>query len=99
MNKSNKEKLRSQILDESIFGPMVDKTFYDADLDKNGFIDKTELTILIKGIYVSLGMKPPTKEEIKNELKRLDINVDGKISKNEFRTLVKELALFGVDQM
>ena len=99
MNKSNKEKLRCQILDESVFGPMVDKTFYDADLDKSGFIDKTELTVLIKGIHVSLGMKPPTKEEIMFELKRLDINVDGKISKSEFRTLVKELALFGVDQL
>lgn len=99
MNSAQKEQIRRQILDESVFGPMVDKTFYDADLDKSGFIEKAELKILLKGIHATLGLSAPTTAEINAELKRLDLNTDGKISKEEFRTLVKDLAMFSVDQM
>jgi Ca2+-binding EF-hand superfamily protein len=99
MNSAQKEQIRRQILDESVFGPMVDKTFYDADLDKSGFIEKAELKILLKGIHATLGLSAPTQSEINSELKRLDLNTDGKISKEEFRTLVKDLAMFSVDQM
>lgn len=99
MNSAQKEQIRRQILDESVFGPMVDKTFYDADLDKSGFIEKAELKILLKGIHATLGLSTPTQSEINSELKRLDLNTDGKISKEEFRTLVKDLAMFSVDQM
>ena len=38
-----KKKLREKIMDERIFGSIVDKAFSDADLNKNGFIDKKEL--------------------------------------------------------
>jgi Ca2+-binding EF-hand superfamily protein len=99
MNSAQKEQIRRQILDESVFGPMVDKTFYDADLDKSGFIEKAELKILLKGIHATLGLSAPTQSEINSELKRLDLNTDGNISKEEFRTLVKDLAMFSVDQM
>ena len=99
MNDAQKEKIRRQILDESVFGPMVDKTFYDADLDKSGFIEKAELAILLKGIHATLGLSTPTQAEINSELKRLDLNTDGQISKSEFRTLVRDLAMFSVDQM
>ena len=99
MNSAQKEQIRRQILDESVFGPMVDRTFYDADLDKSGFIEKAELKILLKGIHATLGLSTPTQAEINAELKRLDLNTDGKISKEEFRTLVRDLAMFSVDQM
>lgn len=99
MNSEQKEKIRKHILDESVFGPMVDKTFADADLDKSGFVERAELAILLKSIHATINIPPPTEEEINKELKRLDLNKDGKISKQEFRTLVKDLAMFTVDQL
>ena len=99
MNNAQKEKVKQQIMQESVFGPMVDKTFADADLDKSGFVERAELAILLKSIHATLNIPAPTEEEINNELKRLDLNKDGKISKEEFRTLVKDLAMFTIDQI
>lgn len=99
MNNAQKEKVKQQIMQESVFGPMVDKTFADADLDKSGFVEKAELAILLKSIHATLNIPAPTEEEINNELKRLDLNKDGKISKEEFRTLVKDLTMFTIDQI
>ena len=99
MNDAQKEKVKQQIMQESVFGPMVDKTFADADLDKSGFVERAELAILLKSIHATLNIPAPTEEEINNELKRIDLNKDGKISKEEFRTLVKDLAMFTIDQI
>ena len=99
MDPQKKKELRKQILDEKVFGPMVDKSFGDADLDNSGFIEKNELAILLKSIHLSLNIPPPSKDDIDKELKRLDTNSDGKISKEEFRALVKDLALFSIDNM
>ena len=99
MDAAQKEKVKQQILNESYFGPMVDKTFSDADIDKSGFVDKTELAILLKTIHSTLNIPAPTETEINNELKRLDINKDGKISKKEFRTLVHDLSMFTIEPM
>ncbi len=99
MDPEKKKALRKQILDEKVFGPMVDKSFNDADLDKSGYIEKNELAILLKSIHTSLNIPPPSNNDIEQELKRLDKNSDGKISKEEFRVLVKDLALFSIDNM
>ena len=99
MNNAQKEKVKQQIMQESVFGPMVDKTFADADLDKSGFVERAELAILLKSIHATMNIPAPTEEEINNELKRLDLNKDGKISKEEFRTLVKDLTMFTIDQI
>ena len=72
MDAAQKEKVKQQILNESYFGPMVDKTFSDADIDKSGFVDKTELAILLKTIHSTLNIPAPTETEINNELKRID---------------------------
>ena len=95
----DRAKAKQQILNEKVFGPMVDKTFSDADLDKSGFIEKAELAILLNSIHATLNILAPTDAEITNELIRLDINKDGKISKNEFRTLVHDRAMFTIEQM
>ena len=66
---------------------------------KSGFIEKNELAILLVTILTSLNIPPSSKDDIERELKRLDTNSDGKISKEEFRVLVKDLALFSIDNM
>ena len=40
-----------------------------------------------------------TNNQVEAELKRLDKNKDGKISKQEFRVLVKEITLFTISKL
>jgi Ca2+-binding EF-hand superfamily protein len=94
-----KKKLRIKVLDENIFGPIVDNTFKDADINNSGFIEKNELFILLNKIRKNLDIPSATEKDVNNELNRLDTNKDGKISKNEFRELVKEIIMFSIDQL
>ncbi len=96
---SNKEELKRLILDRNAFEPMVDKTFKDTDINKNGYIEKNELASLLKTIYASIGLPPPPIADIEKELKRLDKNGDKKISKEEFKILVRDLCLYFIDQV
>ncbi len=98
MSKTNKEELKKKILNKEIFNAMVDKTFNDADLNKNNYIEKDELNTLLKSIYATIGLPAPSKSDVELELKRLDKNDDRKLSKEEFRALVRDLCLYFIDQ-
>ena len=98
MSKTNKEELKKKILNKEIFNAMVDKTFNDADLNKNNYIEKDELNTLLKSIYATIGLPAPSKSDVELELKRLDKNDDKKLSKEEFRALVRDLCLYFIDQ-
>ena len=95
----DKESLKKKLQDGALLDEMVDSTFSNADLNKNSFIERNELAILLKSIYGTLGLNPPEEKEIDDELKRLDINKDHKLSKEEFKVLVKDLAMFSVENM
>ena len=98
MSDDKKAELRKKLLDEDNLNAMVDKTFKDADLNRSDFIEKDELATLLKSIYATVGIPPPSKQDIDQELKRLDKNKDKRLSKEEFKVLVKDLCLFFVDQ-
>ena len=95
----DKESLKNKIMDGTYLDEMVETTFKNADLNKNSFIERNELAILLKSIYGTLGLHPPEEKEIDDELKRLDKNKDQKLSKEEFKVLVKDLAMFSVENM
>ena len=78
---------------------MVETTFTQADLNQNSAIERNELALLFKKIYVTLGIDPPSESDIDNEYKRLDKNSDGKLNKEEFKILVKGLALFSAENI
>ena len=78
----------------------VAKEIFNAyDTDKSGYIERSELAEVLKGLHFGLGIPAPTNEDIDKELKRLDTNKDGKVSKTEFRVLVKDLALHCIDAL
>ena len=97
-NKDRKAELKKKILDKDNFNEMLDKTFQETDLNKNNYIEKNELAILLKSIYATVGLPPPSKTDIEQELERLDKNGDKKLSKQEFKVLVRDLCLFFIDQ-
>ena len=93
------DKLKEKGIDEKAFEEMVETTFAQADLNQNSTIERNELALLLKKIYVTLGIDPPSESDIDNEYKRLDKNSDGKLNKEEFKILVKDLALFSAENM
>ena len=95
----DKETLKKQILNEKFLDEMVETTFLNTDLNKNNKIEINELASLLKSIYGTLGLSPPKGSEIEHELKRLDKNNDGSINKKEFKTLVRDLALFSIENL
>ena len=90
---------RKKFLSESVFGPTVDELLKEGDVDKSGYIERSELKKLLSDLGKTLGLPSPTEATVDSELKRLDLNGDGKISKKEFRQLVKELINIIVDNM
>ena len=95
----DKEALKEKINNGALLDEMVQTTFKNADLNKNSFIDRNELSMLLKNVYGTLGLSPPKEKEIEDELKRLDKNNDNKISQEEFKVLVKDLAMFSIENM
>ena len=95
----DKEALKRKVLDDSVLDEMVETTFVNADLNKNSIIERNELAVLLRSIYGTLGLNPPLESEIDQELKRLDRNNDGKLSKSEFKTLVRDLAMFSIENL
>ena len=95
----DKEALKEKVNNGALLDEMVETTFKNADLNKNSFIDRNELSILLKNVYGTLGLDPPKEKEIDDELKRLDKNNDNKISQEEFKVLVKDLAMFSIENM
>ena len=93
------EKLKEKGIDQKTFDEMVEATFKNADLNNNSTIEWNELAILLKSVYGTLGLSPPEESEIDQEFLRLDTNKDGRLSKEEFKVLVKDLALFSVENM
>ena len=93
------EKLKEKGINEKTFDKIVETTFKQADLNKNSTIERNELAILLNNVYGTLGLSPPSESEIDKEFKRLDENSDGKLSKEEFKELVRDLVLFSAENM
>ncbi len=69
---------------------MVDKTF-DEFKNKNGFIEKENFIPIINDIYRTLRLPPPSNLTIDMEFKRLNKRKDGKLNKDNYRELIKDL--------
>ena len=99
LDSETRESTRKKLLSESVFGPTVDELFKEGDIDKSGYIERSELKKLLSDLGKNFGLSSPSEEVVDSELKRLDLNGDGKISKKEFRQLVKDLINIIVDNM
>ena len=97
MISSAKEIVKKKMLEERIFGPLVDKTFEELDLNHSGFIEIEEFSPLINDIHKTLHLPPPSQTEIQKELKRLDKDKDGRLNKREYRELIHDLIMYTIE--
>lgn len=92
------EDLKAKINDEKAFSKIVDIAFDAADTDKSGFVERKELKEVMTQAFKQFGApSPPSDADIDEELKKLDKNKDGKISKEEFRVLIKDILIVMIE--
>lgn len=89
-----KEEIEKLCNNPSFFNPIVNHIFDDHDKDKSGYIDKSELyNCILELNEEEFHIPPPKKEDIEKYMKQLDVNKDGKITKDEFRPFIKEVII------
>ena len=81
-----KSSFKSVINDEKKYNGYSDEVFDKLDKNKNGYIEKDELTHLIQELINKLKKEAIIPEDkVETALKLIDTDGDGKISKEEFR--------------
>ena len=85
-----KKIILSAIENDLIIYPIVKRSFEEADKDKSGYVDRSELAACMVDISVKLGASKPDQKAIDTEFHKLDINRDGRIDFKEFQIFVKE---------
>ena len=89
--KASDELLKKSLFNDFTFLPMVDFYFNSADIDGSGFIEKKEINKFLTKFAKEQKMDPPSDKDIEDTLNKLDKNKDGKLSKEEFQVLVKQI--------
>ena len=79
------------------FEKALEKAFSEIDVDKNGYIDKAEFGKAAEDIIQLLGGPGSVQEKINTQFAKYDKNKDQKISKDEFREMLREIILSLLD--
>ena len=70
----------------------IAKSAFDAvDGDRSGFIDEPELKSVMTSVAQDIGMDAPSDNDVRDVLRELDVNNDGKISLEEFKVLIRQV--------
>lgn len=70
---------------------IVEKVFEKYDANKNGFIDKNELRKICEDVAKSRGLPEIKDDKFEATLKGMDLNADGKVSKQELSKFIEEI--------
>lgn len=85
------EEIRNILEDEIKFNEVVKAAFSSVDTDGSGFIDENELKSVMQSVAGDIGMPEPSSEDVKEVMRELDANSDGRISEDEFKVLIKQV--------
>ena len=65
--------------------------FKNFDVDKSGILEKNQFGHLLKRIASAFYVEEPSFAEIDNVVQALDVNGDGKITREEFEQLIVQI--------
>ena len=85
------KELQSILQNEHKFNKFTSTAFKMADTDNSGLINSEELYNILYTISTDIGANPPSKEDAKEIVVHLDTDRSGKISLDEFKTLIKDI--------
>ncbi|CAG9332129.1 unnamed protein product [Blepharisma stoltei] len=70
------------------------RLFENVDSDGSGFVDESELRVVLEHVYAEAGLDPPNNEVVHEKFRDLDIDGNGEVSMVELEKYVKELLGF-----
>ena len=92
-----KQSIQDILDDDEKLTQVSDAVFDEVDKDKSGLIDVTELGNVMKEVAADAEIPLPTDEQIQGALMALDTNMDGVVSRPEFKVLVEAILRSMVD--
>ena len=99
MNSSTKKQILESINNPVTFEPIARDSFDSADKNKNGKIEKSELYECMKEVANGLNLPAPTKKNLEELFKKLDVDKNGVIDYEEFKVFAKDNMLKLIEEM
>ena len=95
MSFTNEDKaaIMEKINDPEFFQQASQAVFDETDINENGFIEKKELYQSLYNLAVQLGMDPPSRNEIDEQMEIHDTNKDGRLSREEFLPIARQMLI------
>lgn len=88
-----KDEIMKKINDPTYFSKASKQVFEETDINEDGFIEKKELYQSLYNLAIQLNMDPPTRNEIDSKMETYDTNGDGKLSREEFGPIAKQILI------
>ena len=88
---SKEEEFEKMLKNKPLIDSLIDEMFMKSDLNQSGFVEYTELYFAMTEMAKELNKTAPTKEKVAEIMGKLDLNKDGKLSKEEYKPFVLEL--------
>ena len=85
------QEIEAILRDDSKLHEIAKAAFDAVDVDGSGFIDEPELKQVMASVAGDIGMDSPSDSDVRDVLKELDANGDGKISLDEFKVLIRQV--------
>lgn len=87
----DKDDLAMVLTDDDRLWEVCDEAFAQADTNKSGIIEKTELASVMTNVAKLLTIPAPTQDFIDSVYAQLDVDQDGKINAEEFAVFTRNL--------
>lgn len=87
----SKQEIEAILANEQKLNEVVLAAFNAVDSDGSGFIDEPELKTVMTGVARDIGMPEPSDSDVREVLRELDANKDGRISVDEFKVLIRQV--------
>ena len=85
------EEIEAILKDDSKLNEIAKAAFESVDADGSGYIEEAELKVVMSSVARDIGMPQPSDSDVSEVLRELDTNRDGRVSKDEFKVLIRQV--------